>query len=133
MTEAYDLDFAAAVMQAAMGDGATLAAILRSDRPLGVSERALLAELVEGELSRPHGRQPLGPGHPKVVSAVAEYRAAIKAGEMKKNAAADVAARAGVSLSTIRQWDKITRRRTEALRRPIDQTHSNSPVADSSD
>lgn len=123
MTEAYDLDFAAAVMQAAMGDPAELAGLLRSDRPLGAGERELLAELVAGELSRPHGRQPLGPGHPKVVSAVAEYRAALKAGEMEKNAATDVAARAGVSLSTIRQWDKLTRRRMEALIRATDQTH----------
>lgn len=115
MTEIYDTDFAAAVMQAATGDGAALAAILLSDRPLGAGERALLAELVSEERGRLQGRPDRPAGDSAVVAAVADYRAAIKAGEMEKNAAPDAAKKYGVSANTIRAWDRAVREREAAL------------------
>lgn len=56
--------------------GAALAAILRNDRPqIGPGERALLADLVIGELRRGTSRPPTGAGHSQVVAVVQYYRA----------------------------------------------------------
>lgn len=116
MTETYDTDFAAAVMQAATGDGAALAAILLSDRPLGAGERALLAELVEGELSRPHGRQPVGLWSPEVVAAVKRYRELVKAGKVRKAALSIAAEEAERSETWLRGWISDFDERTKDLK-----------------
>lgn len=104
MTEAFDTDFAAAVRRAAMGDGAALAAILLSDRPLGTGEREQLAQLVEGEISRSHGRQPVGLWSPEVAAAILRYRELLKAGKVRKAALSITAEEAERSEKWLRGW-----------------------------
>lgn len=115
MTEAYDLDFAAAVRGAAIGDPAGLAEILRSDRPLGSGERALLADLVEGVISRPHGGQPVGLWSPEVVTAVKRYWELLKAGKVPKAARSIAADEAGRSDTWLRGWIAEYDKRVKAL------------------
>jgi hypothetical protein len=110
-----DEDFLTATRQAAIGDYAALTTILLDpSRSIGMAERQRLAELISRDLGRPHGRPSFGPGHPKVVRAVARYRE-LRNLKREKQAAGECGDEFGVSPSTIRQWNKETKEREAAI------------------
>ena len=65
-------------------DGDVLAQLLRSDIPLNRGERALLAQLVTGELQRPRGRQQVGVGLNRIVRTVRYFNKRRKLGDPEK-------------------------------------------------
>lgn len=58
MTDLADFEFSAAVFD---NDGATVARLLRENRPLSADDRMLLADSIEGKLRAPRGRRPWRP------------------------------------------------------------------------
>lgn len=83
--KAYDVAFAHAIRKCAVTltpkrkkgepyvDGDELAALLRSDMPLNQGERELLAELVTGELQRPHKRPSVSITSDKIAPVLDRY------------------------------------------------------------
>lgn len=116
MSDPYDTAFAHAVRSAANGDGRELAKLLCSDMPLGAGEREMLAALVRGDLDKRAGRPTFGVGAPHIAAAVLYYRQQTELfGE--ESAATDTANRIGKSLSTIREWARLTREREVEIAR----------------
>lgn len=119
MKESYDTGFGHAVNRAVLGDGKDLADILLSDMPLGRGEKALLAAFINGELRRPRGRQVIGVGNTRVVSIVARYRELKKSRMQEKIAVYEVAKEFGVTASSVRNWNRLTREREGLLNPPL--------------
>lgn len=95
--------FRDAVLVAAAGDGGSLAAILRSDAPVGAGEREMLALLAEGAFRRKAGKRSQ---HSPAVRrwAAVFYIERIEAGESSDSILADLREIFGVERSTLLGW-----------------------------
>lgn len=96
-------------------EGALLAEYLLSDRPLGADERTLLAEMVTGCWRKPAGRGKVLPGQRQVIEVVAALRVAVDAGVPKEAAKAEVAAKFGLSVGTVENYERDTIKRERAI------------------
>lgn len=105
-------------------EGAELAAYLLSDKPLGPSERAMLADLVLGQWRRRPGAQPVTAGTPDVQEVVKALRARVEAGEKKEAAKTAVAEAFGISRSAVENYERMVREREEAVAEAIRRVSS---------
>ncbi|MCJ1902870.1 hypothetical protein MR829_21250 [Paracoccus versutus] len=97
--------------------GAALASALRGDPArLGPGERALIADLVTGELRRGTSRPPKGAGHLHVETIVEAFRKRIADGLVRKNALNDTAIESKISERTIETYLAMTEEREAMLR-----------------
>lgn len=118
-----DVDFADSVRRAALANGpaeqevfgADLALLLRSDRPLGRGERAMLAELVTGQLAKYRGRPQVSIEQKrKIVRRVQELR---NKPMQEKAAVGQTAAEFDMSATTVREYCRENRKFDEAVRK----------------
>lgn len=101
--------------------GAALAAALRSDPArLGAGERALLADLVTGEMRRGQNAPTKGAGHPHIVATVAAFRQKIEAGEARKNALIETASEFKLTARTLEKYLALAKERTKKEKGEID-------------
>ncbi len=93
--EAQDVEFFQAVMKCAMTltptrvegeykDGDNLANFLKSDYHLSRTDRELLADLVTGELQRPHSRPSVGVGLDHIANTVKHFIECRESGDPEK-------------------------------------------------
>lgn len=90
--------------------GAVLAACLRSNHArLEPGERALLADLMTGDLRRGTSAPTKGPGHSQIVAVVEAFHRKIDAGTLRKNALIETASELRISIRTIenhlKRWE----------------------------
>lgn len=98
-------------------EGKDLANYLLSDRPLGLMERQLLAELILGEWRKPAGRGEVLPGQTRVVEVVKALRDKEGDGEKKEAAKLAVATEFGLSRSTVENYERMTIKRENVIER----------------
>lgn len=98
----FDSEFGKLVHAAAAGNGAGLAAWLRSERPLGEGERHMLAGFFEGKFKRRQGK-PSSPklSHSKWRQVAVEYLERTATDEKAEAVIANLEERFGVGRSTI--------------------------------
>lgn len=95
--------------------GAALAQVLRDDPDcLGPGERALLADLVTGEMRKGQHAPPKGAGHPEVVAVVRDFRRNIFEGNARKNALSDTALKFNLTTRTVESYIAATEARERA-------------------
>lgn len=119
MRAAYDARFRDAVYAARDGQPGALVEWLRSDTPLGVGERDLLAALVAGALNRRAGAPGGGKVKPAVMrAACVEYLQRRENGEAAKKSKGEICERLGIGTSTfdsrLQEW-KATVKRLDAM------------------
>lgn len=115
MTTTTDTRFSDAVYAAAQGrQPDELAALLRSDLPLGAGEREMLAQLVEGALQRPANR-PRGKSHKADIQVAAgvEYLTRTENGEKAASVEAELCERYAVKRGTLLSWVAELRKSVE--------------------
>lgn len=102
--------------------GAALAERLRGNPDLlGPGERALLADLVMGELRKGQSAPPRGAGHSQVVAVVGAFRKRMAALEVRKNAIDDTAAAFKISKRTVEKYLSITEERERVFKSAAEQ------------
>lgn len=95
--------------------GAALAAALRGDPArLGAGERALLADLVTGEMRRGQNAPTKGAGHSHVVAVVQTFRNWIASGSVRKQALEYTAEQFKISESTVARYVAMVEERERA-------------------
>ncbi|RWR28546.1 hypothetical protein D2T29_16695 [Sinirhodobacter populi] len=101
--------------------GAPLAAILRGDPArLGPGERALLADMVTGELRRGQSAPTKGAGHPDVLAVVEAVNKRLNEGDKLEFASEFVAAQFEIDKRTVFNYLKIAREREAMIGKATD-------------